>query len=184
MVKYINMSEHTELTVDAVYTANVEKLYKFFYFKVLDKQTAEDMTSDTFLAFAEKFEKLPKDSDTLEKYLYGIAKNVWNGYLRQKYKQPESLTDEIDDFSRFVEQENDEIQSLSLKGRALKFIEMLPPKMRVVAMLRLIDGLTPTEISVRINKTVNYVKVTLRRALRRLEELVASAGMRQGADDG
>ena len=172
----------TEITVDAVYTANVEELYKFFYFKVLDKQTAEDMTSDTFVAFAEKFESLDKDMDTMEKYLYGIAKNVWNGYLRKKYNEPESLTEDIDDFSRFVEEENEEIQGMSLKQRAIKFIEMLPPKMRIVAQLRLIDGLTPKEISVHINKSVNYVKVTLRRALRRLEELVAKARVSEAGD--
>lgn len=161
--------------MEAVYTANVEKLYKFFYFKVLDKQTAEDMTSDTFIAFAEKFESLDKDQTTLEKYLYGIARNVWNGHLRKKYNQPESLTEDIDDFSRFVEDENDEIEEMSLQDRAIKFINLLPPKQRVVATLRLIDGLTPSQIAVEINKSVNYVKVTLRRALRKLEQLVAKA---------
>ena len=179
----MSMSAKSTVSVESVYTDNVEKLYKFFYFKVLDKQTAEDLTSDTFIAFAEKFEKLDKDKDTLEKYLYGIARNVWNGHLRKKYNQPETLTDEIDDFSRFVEEENDEIESMSLQDRAIKFINMLPPKQRIIATLRLIDGLTPTEISKKINKPVNYVKVTLRRALRRLEELVAQARLSQKGED-
>lgn len=172
-----------EITVESVYERNVEKLYKFFYFKVLDKQTAEDMTSDTFVAFAEKFNTLDKDMDTMEKYLFGIAKNVWNGYLRNKYNQPETLTDDIDDFSRFVDDENEEIDGMSLQERAIKFINLLPPKQRIVATLRLIDGLTPKEIATKIDKSINYVKVTLRRALRRLEELVAQARL-TGARDG
>ena len=178
------MSQEHELTVESVYTDNVEKLYKFFYFKVLDKQLAEDMTSDTFIAYAEKFEGLEKNRVTHEKYLYGIARNVFNGYLREKYKQPETLTDEIDDFSRFVEDENAEIEEMSIQDRAIKFINMLPPKQRIVATLRLIDGLTPTQISVKINKSVNYVKVTLRRALRRLEELVATHRWHEEEADG
>lgn len=169
------MSKEQTITIEAVYTANVEKLYKFFYFKVLDKQSAEDMTSDTFIAFAEKFESLEKDTDTLEKYLYGIARNIWNGHLRKKYNQPESLTDNIDEFSRFVEEENEAIEGMSLQDRAIKFINLLPPKQRIVATLRLIDGLTPSQIAIELNKSVNYVKVTLRRALRKLEELVAKA---------
>ena len=61
---------------------------------------------------------------------------------------------------------------------------MLPPKQRIVATLRLIDGLTPTQISVKINKSVHYVKVTLRRALRRLEELVATHRWHEEEADG
>lgn len=177
------MPKRQIITIEAVYSANVEKLYKFFYFKVLNKQLAEDMTSETFVAFAEKFDGLDKDQTTLDKYLYGIARNVWSGYLRKKYKQPEMLTDEIDDFSRFVDEENEAIDGMSLKERAIKFINLLPSKQRIVATLRLIDGLTPSEISVKINKTINYVKVTLRRAMRRLEELVAQARV-SGASDG
>ena len=179
------MSKEQTTTIESVYTDNVEKLYKFFYFKVLDKQTAEDMTSDTFIAFAEKFETLEKDRVAMEKYLYGIARNIWNGHLRKKYNQPETLTEDIDDFSRFVDDENSEIEEMSLQDRAIKFINLLPPKQRIVVTLRLIDGLTPTEISAHINKPINYVKVTLRRALRRLEELVAQARLsEQGGGDG
>lgn len=167
-----------KITVESVYNKHVEKLYKFFYFKVLNKQTAEDLTSDTFVAFAEKFQSLEQDVDFLEKYLYGIAKNKWSGYLRDKYKNAELLTDEIEDFSRFVNDENDEISRMSLQQRAVKFIAMLPPKQRLVATLRLIDGLTPREIAQHINQSINYVKVTLRRAFRRLEELVATSRLR------
>ncbi len=163
--------------IEDVYRDNAEKLYRFFYFKVLNKQVAEDLTSETFMALAEKIPTLQKDKTLLEKYLYGIAKNKWNMYLRDKYKREEFETENIDDFSQYVSSELDTMQSLSLKERALYFIKMLPPKMRIVAMLRLIDGLLPSEIAVRIKKPINYVKVTLRRALRRLEELVAQSSM-------
>lgn len=167
----------TERILEDVYSTNVEKLYRFFYFKVLNKQVAEDLTSDTFMALAEKVNTLSKDKDSLEKYLYGIAKNKWNMYLRNKYKQAELSTDDIDDFSHYVTSEVEEMERRSLKERALYFIDMLPPKLKVVAMLRLIEGLLPTEIAVRLKKPLNYVKVTLRRALRRLEELVAGSRM-------
>jgi RNA polymerase sigma-70 factor (ECF subfamily) len=178
------VSAEQTITVESVYTENVEKLYKFFYFKVLNKQTAEDLTADTFIAFAEKFNSLDKDNDTMQKYLYGIARNMWNGYLREQYKTPETLTDDIDDFSRFVEDENDEIERMSLQERAIRFINLLPPRQRIIATFRLIDGLTPTQISTKINKTVNYVKVTLRRAMRRLEELVAQARLSEEQNHG
>ncbi len=169
---------HHEQIIEEVYRQNVEKLYKFFYFKVLHKQTAEDLTSDTFMALAEKIPTLDKkDIDSLEKYLYGIAKNKWNLYLRKKYKTGEFDTEDIDDFSHYVQEEVAEMEGRSLKERAIYFINLLPAQQKIVAMLRLIDGLLPTEIAVKISKPLNYVKVTLRRALRRLEELVAQSSM-------
>lgn len=170
--------------IEETYRKNVEKLYKFFYFKVLNKQIAEDLTSETFMAFAEKISSLKQhDVDTLEKYLYGIAKNKWNMYLRKKYKTSEFGAENIDDFSHYVQDEVDEMQRRSLKERAIYFINMLPTQQKVVAMLRLIDGLLPSEIAVKISKPLNYVKVTLRRALRRLEELVALSRLSAGGDN-
>ena len=169
--------------IETVYRDNVEKLYKFFYFKVLNKQTAEDLVSETFIALAEKISTLDsKDRTLLEKYLYGIAKNKWNMYLRKKYKESEFETEDIDDFSHYVQEEVDEMQGRSLKDRALYFINLLPAQQKIVAMLRLIDGLLPSEISIKINKPINYVKVTLRRALRRLEELVAQSNLSTAGD--
>ncbi len=37
----------SEQIIEDVYRRNVEKLYRFFYFKVLNKQIAEDLTSET-----------------------------------------------------------------------------------------------------------------------------------------
>ena len=172
--------KHVDRTIiETVYDLHADKLYRFFYFKVLNKHIAEDLTSDVFIALAEKASQLEQDTTIFEKYLYGIARNKWNGYLRQKYKEQSLSVEEIDDFSAYVKEEVDEMQSMSLKDRALYFINLLPPKQKIVATLRLIDGLTPIEISKKIQKPINYVKVTLRRALRRLEELVLAHSMSQ-----
>ena len=168
------MSKSSPKTIEQVYNDHVKKLYTFFYYKVLDKQTAEDLTSETFLALAEKLHTLDDDSDTIDKYLYGIARNKWNGYLREKYKRAEYFPEDIDDFSQFVEHEVESMEGMSLQDRATTFIDMLPKKQREIAQLRLIDGRTPTEIAKEIGKPTNHVKVTLRRAMRRLEELIAT----------
>lgn len=178
------MSSNSRNIFEHVYRDNAEKLYRFFYFKVLEKSVAEDLTSETFMALAEKIPSLEPDKVLLEKYLYGIAKNVWNMYLRKKYRNGEIDIANIDDFSEYVTDEVEAMQSRSLKERALFFINQLPTAQKVVAMLRLIDGLLPSEIAIRIDKPLNYVKVTLRRALKRLRELVAqnSLSRPEGAD--
>lgn len=169
------MRDDTEETIESIYTEHVEKLYRFFYYKVLDRQTSEDLTSDTFLAFAEKFEGLKKENDYPVKYLYGIARNVWNGYLRKKYKFSEYYTDSLDDFSKLVDDELVSISVMDLRSRAMKFIEMLPDKQRDIAKMRLIEEIPPKDIAKEIGKSTNYVKVTQRRAMRNLERLIAES---------
>ena len=36
---------------------NFKKLYRFFYYKVLSREKAEDLTSETFLIFVEQIQK-------------------------------------------------------------------------------------------------------------------------------
>ena len=167
-------------SIEAVYEANAAKLYKFFYYKVLNTQIAEDLTSETFLAFAQKAHEVLSSQSMAERYLYGIARNKWNGYLRTKYANAEVPSDDIELFSALVEAEVDEMdQTESLHDRAMQFIQLLPKKQAKIAELRLIDGLTPTQIAHELAIPVNTVKVTLRRALRRLEELIATTPVSQ-----
>ncbi len=158
---------------ETVYNDNIRKLYKFFYYKVLNQQIAEDLTSETFLKLAEKLSAEENNIEKIENYLYGIARNTWNMYLRDKYKQPEYYPEDIDSFTDFVAQEVEAIESIPLHNRALVFIDKLPNKQREIAHMRLIQGMTPTEIADKMNKPTNHVKVTLRRSMRRLEELIA-----------
>ena len=68
----------------------------------------------------------------------------------------------------------EEIESKTLHNRAADYIDLLPKKQREVAKLRLLDGLSPAQIAKELKTDTNYVKVTLRRSLRRLEELIAT----------
>jgi DNA-directed RNA polymerase specialized sigma24 family protein len=57
----------------------------FFAAKILDKKTAEDLTSETFVTFV-KHVKNNTEIENIRAYLYGIARNVFLLHLRRKYK--------------------------------------------------------------------------------------------------
>ena len=66
------------------YDEHVDKVYKFFYIKSLDKHIAEDLTHDTFVAFMDKQDKFSAVS--AKQYLYGIMRNTWINFLKMKYQ--------------------------------------------------------------------------------------------------
>lgn len=152
--------------LEQIYDEYVDKVYKYFYIQCLDRHTAEDLTSHTFISFMEKL-KENKVTDN-KKYLYAIMRNVWMDHLRLKYKQAVDSIDSIEDFEQHAEQAISVFESKDLKERASYFIGKLPEKQAQVARMRLIEGYSLKEIATKLGKNMAYVKTTQNRALKSL----------------
>lgn len=57
-----------------------DKIYRYLYFRLYDRETAEDLTQETFLRY---WKSPPEEKETLP-YLYTIAKNLSVDELRRK----------------------------------------------------------------------------------------------------
>ena len=158
-----------KIDLEEIYDQHSEALYRFFYFKVLNKPLAEDLTSQTFTKFVESAQKTSINDPT--NFLYGIGRNVFNNYLRDKYKEKQVHLDDLDNFTEVMTDTPG--RGASLEERALPHIEQLPDSQRRVAYMRLIEKQTNAEIAASLHRSSGYVKTTLRRALRSLE---SSAG--------
>lgn len=156
--------------LELIFELHFDKIYKFFYFKTLSKEIAEDLTSETFLAFADKLKK--EDIEDEKKYIYGIAKIIFTKYLRTKYKENIVHFEDTNQFENYVEKVN-EARSVNLEDVALRFIDMLPLKQQEVIRLRLIEKASLSEIAERLGKNMNYVKTTQKRGLKSLKKLIA-----------
>lgn len=159
--------------VEEIYNNHFEKIYKFFYYRVLSADIAEDLTSNTFLTFAEIVRGDKVQIQNHDKIIYGIAKNIFLQYLKQKYKSEIPFSVIGDNFEEYVSEEIKSIEDKpTLEERAIKYINLLPIKQKEVAYLRLIEKMSLKAIAVKLKKNLNYVKVTQRRALKSLKVLV------------
>ncbi len=169
------MSDYTKITsqdLELIFEANFEKIYRFFYYKVLSKEIAEDLTSEVFVTFANLL-KEDKDIENPRNFLYGVSKNIFLRYLKQKYKQEIPISFLGDNFEEYIGEEEKEYQEkTTLEDRVLKYIDSLPDKQKNIAKMRLIDKLSLKEICEKLGKDMNYVKTTQKRAIKRLKELV------------
>lgn len=63
-----------------------DKIYKYCYFKVRNKDVAEDLTQETFLKYFSQNSYINKGKPLA--YLYTIAKNQCIDYFRQRQSEP------------------------------------------------------------------------------------------------
>lgn len=64
-----------------------DKIYRYCYFKLHDRRTAEDITQETFLRYLQKYDHMTADQ-TL-KYLYTIAGNLCIDEYRRHAAKPQ-----------------------------------------------------------------------------------------------
>lgn len=165
-----------QLTVDDVsflYEQHFEKLYRFFYYKVLQQTEAEDLTSDTFLAFAKAVQDKKHIEDPI-KFLYGVARNTFTVHLQRKYRE-NSTSLEGGNFEDFIAATNEQASQCDTVEELLqKYLSQIPEKQREVLELRFLQKLSPTEIAQHLNKDSNYVRTTQKRGLQTLKQIIAT----------
>jgi RNA polymerase sigma-70 factor (ECF subfamily) len=153
------------------YDEYVDKVYKFFYIKNLNKQIAEDLTSQTFTLFVEQVSN--QEILDYKKYLYGIMRNIWLEFLREKYKESLEYVESIDDFETYSKLDvYDFDSSEEPENRMRLFVDKLPEKQQRVLSMRIYENMSNGEVAKILGKDKNYVKTTYKRALKSLREMV------------
>jgi RNA polymerase sigma-70 factor (ECF subfamily) len=172
--------DNEELT--KIYDAHFRKIYRFFYYKILSRELAEDLTADTFMKFVEMSQTKtehglhPEAIRDPVKYLYGIAKLVLLESLKNKYHSIHSIPiEKEDDFGAYVESYLEEVdESPTPEELAAKSITQLPEKQKKVITMRLIEKKSLKEICEILGKDMNYVKTTQKRGLHNLKVIFAT----------
>ncbi|MDD3647030.1 MAG: sigma-70 family RNA polymerase sigma factor [Candidatus Dojkabacteria bacterium] len=160
--------------IEIVYEQNIVQIYRFFYYKTLSKEKAEDLASETFLTFINQIKK-NKTIGNPRNFLFGIAKNVFLKFLRKKYRDELTFDENhIENFAQYTQNFLQEIdQKPTLEDKALKFILKLPEKQKQVLYMRLMDKMKLNEIAEKLGKNMNYVKTTQKRGIKNLKKLIA-----------
>lgn len=108
-----------------------DKIFRYCYFKLCDKQLAQDMTQETFLRYYSRNIRLDKSRELA--YLYTIAKNLCVDAFRQR---PLSPLEDAEDVAS-PDTTEDLIDSLTLRAALKK----LPQEEQELLFLRYVNEL-------------------------------------------
>lgn len=67
---------------EKVYKEYFSKIYNYMYYKVLNKEIAEDLTSNFFMKLLTKLDTFDDSKSKLNTWLYAIARNSVTDYFR------------------------------------------------------------------------------------------------------
>ena len=87
---------------EKIYYHYMPKIYRFYYFKLSNKQLAEDLTSELFLKAYKGLRKTSLNSKAFNVWIYKIANNLLIDYFRK--------TGKADEFNLSPEEINNLIQ--------------------------------------------------------------------------
>lgn len=143
-----------------------DKLYRYCYFKLYDKQLAQDMTQETFLRYYSRNIRLDKSKELA--YLYTIAKNLCADAFHQKPLSP--LEDAEDAAS--PDTTEDLIDSLALRAALTK----LPQEEQELLFLRYVNELPLAAICKMTGMSRFAIHRRLTKAVRQLKETLDKEG--------
>jgi len=147
-----------------LYDSYVEKIYRFIYYKTHHKETAEDLTSDTFLKALEKINSFKEGS--FQAWLFKIARNTVIDYYRKK----KSVLN-IDDVWDLGKTDNI-VKDLEMKEKLEKVYDSfskLNSIQREIVLLRIWEDMPYKEIAEIVGKKEGACKMIFTRAISKLK---------------
>ena len=163
-----------------IYDRYVAAIYRFVFLKLPSKESAEDVTSETFLRCWQYLQH-NREVSQVRALLYRIARNLVVDAYRKQATHPSSVTFAPADPSTEVEADisdqnrgRDLIEIRADLSLILEKISRLKEDYQDVITLRLIDGLSFGDIAKIMEKTVGHVRVIHHRAMKALDTLSSS----------
>jgi RNA polymerase sigma-70 factor (ECF subfamily) len=141
---------------------------------VVGPSDADDVTQDVFLKVFHRIADL-RDAAALPAWLCGIARNAAVDHLRRRKRQ-QAAPLESDPQAR----DGDGGAEAELAARVLDVVRSLPEAYRETLVLRLVEGLSGSEIAARTGLTHGSVRVNLHRGMGLLRPLLEPLLSREG----
>jgi len=146
-------------------------IYRYLYYRVSDRETAEDLTSEVFLRMLRFIGGFHPPSSSFSSWLFQIARNLSTDHFRKMgVRNHISLEEDMisgkEDLDTTVERD--------LTNQGLnKAMTKLTEDQRDVIVLRFVAGMPITEVAGALNKSEDSIKGLQRRALIALREILS-----------
>ncbi|NLY44127.1 MAG: sigma-70 family RNA polymerase sigma factor [Clostridiaceae bacterium] len=168
--KFKRAKEGDLKAIEQICTETWESLYRFVYYKVQNREEAEDITQESYI----KTFKYMKENKVPEENFLGFMKMVSLNIIRDRWRKQKRRGVALDikeinlESITSMDQQNIVAQRLLIKAA----LEKLNEDQRAVLDLRIIKGYSVAETAKLIGKTEAAVRTSQYRALQTLSKLL------------
>jgi len=156
-----------------IYDLYFDKIYRFIYYRVNHKETAEDLAAETFIKAFDKMSEV-RAMAAFNGWLYRIARNLVIDHYRSR-----KITVDLTEIENVIEYEDNFVDKTNLSFEQKIFLEnldKLSSDQQLVIKLKFLDELDNNEIAEILDKTEGAIRVIQHRALNELKDLLAKTG--------
>lgn len=156
---------------EEAFDAHGKGIFRFIYFRVSQKEIAEDIAQDTFLRFWKILSAGENVKDT-RALLYTIAHGlIIDHYRKSKNRIQIPLDIEKIDLELTSTTDDAEKDAMAREeiGEVLAKLDLIKREYRDALLMRYVEDLGISEIAVILHKTENSVRVLIHRALKALK---------------
>ena len=135
-----------------------------------DREAARDLVQEVLMNVVSALRGGQlRDAEKLGAFIFGIARNVINNYLRSRGRQPaeEPISDDIADEG--ADEESEIAERMGLVRRALQRLDRTDQQ---ILSMTLVEGCKPGEISVTLGLSADVVRARKSRALKKVADRV------------
>lgn len=143
-----SLTTSSELIAEA-YTSYRRAVSLYIYYKINDRDEAEDLTQDVFLRLMDYKQMLREE--TVKNFIYTIARNLVTDYLRRYYKTQEISSYIYDHSETCTDDTESGIVARDLSAMELRKMNELPAQRRKVYAMNRFEEKAAADIAQELN---------------------------------
>ncbi len=165
----ISNQEFTDL-----YDQYADKIYNFIYYRTSHRETAEDLTSRTFIKAWENINQFNEQKGAFSSWLYSIARNnVIDHYRKEKATMDIDLVLDLSSNENVEDATHAKVQLDKVK----EYLKELPQEQQDIVIMRVWDDLSYKEIAAILQKSEASTKMSFYRTMEKIQQNFPVAAM-------
>jgi RNA polymerase sigma-70 factor, ECF subfamily len=155
-----------------LYDQYSDTVYRYIYYRVGGKATAEDLTSETFLRALRRISTFTWQGRDFGAWLVTIARNLVADHFKSSRFRLEVTTGEMLDANEVERSPEDSVLESLSNAALLEAVRRLNPQQQECVTLRFLQGLSVAETARVMGKNEGAIKTLQYRAVRTLARLL------------
>jgi RNA polymerase sigma factor (sigma-70 family) len=165
----VKSKEGDKQAFGVLYDHYIRRIYNYIFYKTFQKETAEDLTSQTFYKALRGIQSVDENKP-FGAWLYTIAGNsVIDHYRSAKHNADIDDIWDVSDDTTDIEGDTDTQLRF---GKVQKYLKQLAPSERDIIMMRVWQELSYKEIADIVGKSEASCKMVYSRAIKKLRDVI------------
>lgn len=153
-----------------LYNAYLPKVYRYFLFRVRERQVAEDLTSAVFERVLAKLNTYRAERGSFGSWVFSIARNAFINYHYHQEREPAIGLEEVSDLASKEWMPERELLQRERRRELDVCIASLSPREQEIIALKFGSGFTNRRIAELLGLTETNVGTILYRAVRKIRD--------------